>query len=199
MLNPEGGVALGAVGVYCGSSSGTHPDYVETARALGVVLAQRGITLVYGGGSVGLMGAVANAALNAGGLVHGVITEALVSAEVSHRNLTTLEIVDSMHARKYRMAELVDGFIALPGGYGTLDELFEVLTWTQLGIHSKPAVLVNVRGYFDGVLHQTRHAVNEGFMKQAHAEVLRSAATPHEAIELLAMPVAPPVPKWVDT
>ncbi len=184
--------------MYCGSSTGHDPVYAHAASQLGASIADRGLTLVYGGGNVGLMGTVADAALRAGGRVHGVITEALLGAEVAHRQLTELEIVPTMHDRKARMAELADGFVALPGGFGTFEELFEVLTWTQLGIHSKPIVLVNVAGYWDPLLSQTRHATEQGFMKPDHQEVLRSSPTVDGALVELFRPLEPTVPKWVD-
>lgn len=186
------------VAVYCGSSSGHDPVYANAARDLGTGIAGRGLTLVYGGGNVGLMGTVADAALRAGGRVHGVITEALLGAEVAHRELSELEVVATMHERKARMAELADGFVALPGGFGTFEELFEVLTWTQLGIHTKPVVLVNVAGFWDPLLSQTRHATEQGFMKPVHEQVMRSAATVDEALTELFRPMPPTVPKWAD-
>jgi uncharacterized protein (TIGR00730 family) len=184
------------VAVYCGSSAGTDPAFIEAAIATGRELAGRGIELVYGGGRVGLMGAVADAVLNDGGTVHGIITSALLDAEVGHTGLTNLEVVDSMHDRKLRMADLADGFLALPGGFGTWDELFEVITWTQLGIHSKPVAVLNTNGYWDGLLQQTKHAAANGFMKEIHADLLRSASEPKEAIDLLLSPVPLPSPKW---
>jgi uncharacterized protein (TIGR00730 family) len=185
-----------SVGVYCGSSSGGHGDYVSAAIELGALLAKRDLTLVYGGGRVGLMGALADSVLENGGRAHGVITEALLDAEVGHNGLTTLETVGSMHDRKLRMAELADGFLALPGGFGTWDELCEVLTWTQLGIHRKPIALVNVRGYWNGLLEQTRVAAEEGFMKAVHAELLRPADNVTDALDLLLTPTPLPEPKW---
>ncbi len=146
-----------SVAVYCGSSSGHDPVFVEAAVATGQELAKRGLELVYGGGKVGLMGAVADAVLGSGGTVHGVITTSLLDAEVGHLGLTSLEVVESMHERKSLMAERADAFLALPGGFGTFDELFEVLTWTQLGIQSKPVAVVNVAGYWDFVLKQAAH------------------------------------------
>ncbi len=187
---------LSAVAVFCGSSPGNNPVYAEAAAELGTAIAARGLTLVYGGGNVGLMGIVAEAALAAGGRVHGVITEALLGAEVGHRGITELEVVATMHERKARMADLADGFVALPGGYGTYEELFEVLTWTQLGIHHKPVVVVNVAGFWDPLLAQANHAMAAGFMKPAHQAVLRSAGSATEALELLVTPLPPPIPKW---
>jgi uncharacterized protein (TIGR00730 family) len=184
------------VAVYCGSSAGTDPAFTHAAVAIGQELAQRGIELVYGGGRVGLMGSVADSVLNEGGTVHGIITTALLDAEVGHTGLTSLEVVDSMHDRKLRMADMADAFLALPGGFGTWDELFEVITWTQLGIHSKPVALLNTNGYWDGLLQQTKHAAANGFMKEIHADLLRSASEPKEAIDLLLSPVPMPTPKW---
>jgi uncharacterized protein (TIGR00730 family) len=186
-----------SVAVYCGSSPGTDPIYLEAAIALGQQLAERSLRLVYGGGSVGLMGAVADACMAAGGEVHGVITTALLHAEVGHPGLTNLEVVDSMHDRKARMAELADGFLALPGGFGTYEELFEVLTWTQLGIHSKPIVVVNVKGFWDPLLAQTARSTDDGFMKPVHRDVLRSAPDAQSALEMLLTPLPPLTPKWV--
>jgi uncharacterized protein (TIGR00730 family) len=184
------------VAVYCGSSPGLDPTFAEAAAEIGMELARRGLELVYGGGRVGLMGTVADAVLNEGGTVHGIITTALLDAEVGHLGLTRLEVVDSMHDRKLRMADLADGFLALPGGFGTWDELFEVITWTQLGIHSKPVALLNTNGYWDGLLQQTKHAAANGFMKEIHADLLRSAREPKEVIDLLLSPVPLPTPKW---
>ncbi len=184
------------VAVYCGSSSGTNPSFVNAATATGRELARRGLELVYGGGRVGLMGAVANAALEAGGTVHGVITTALLNAEVGHGELTTLEVLATMHDRKARMAELADAFLALPGGFGTFDELFEVLTWTQLGIHHKPIALLNVDGYWDFLLQHVEHATNVGFVHPHHGELLRQGVTAYDALEQLLLPLPPPSPKW---
>jgi uncharacterized protein (TIGR00730 family) len=188
---------MNSVAVYCGSSPGHDPAYIDAANQLGCAIASNGLTLVYGGGHVGLMGAVADAALSAGGRVHGVITTALLDAEVGHAGLSELEVVTSMHERKARMAELADGFLALPGGYGTYEELFEVLTWTQLGIHTKPIVLVNVLGFWDPLLAQTARSTDDGFMRPTHRDVLRSHADPVGALELLMMPLPAPTPKWV--
>ena len=184
------------VAVYCGSSGGTRPEYEAAATATGRILAGLGFELVYGGGHVGLMGAVADAVLAEGGVVRGVITEALFDAEVGHLGLTSLEVVSTMHERKARMADLADAFLALPGGFGTLDELCEVLTWTQLGIQQKPIALVNVGGYWDPLLAMAAMSASEGFMKAVHRDLLRSAADPAEAIALLMMPLPVPEPKW---
>ena len=184
------------VAVYCGSSPGNNPAFTDAAVETGKELARRGLELVYGGGRVGLMGAVADAVLNEGGTVYGIITSALLDAQVGHTGLTNLEVVDSMHERKLRMADLADAFLALPGGFGTWDELFEVITWTQLGIHSKPAAVLNTNGYWDGLLRQTKHAAANGFMKEIHADLLRSANEPKEVIDLLLSPVPLSTPKW---
>ncbi len=187
-----------SVAVYCGSSPGHDGSFVSAAQALGALIAAQDLTLVYGGGKVGLMGAVADAAMAAGGRVHGVITEALLNAEVGHDGISSLEVVTTMHERKARLAELADGFLALPGGYGTYEELFEVLTWTQLGIHQKPVVLVNVNGFWDPLVAQAARATNDGFMKPAHRDVMRVADTPAAALQLLLTPLAPMTPKWAD-
>ena len=156
---------ISALCVYCGSSSGNHPDYIERARAFGSAMAQRGITLVYGGGKVGLMGAVADAVLAGGGRVIGVIPRQLVALEVAHQGLTELQVVDTMHQRKTRMFELADAFVALPGGFGTLDEMFEMLTWSQLGLHEYPCAFLDVRGYFTPLRGMMDHMVSEGFVR----------------------------------
>ena len=161
--------------VFCGASSGRDPSYAAFATAVGEGLARRGIGLVYGGGRVGLMGAVAEGALAAGGEVHGVIPQALVDRELAHDGLTQLHVVDTLHARKARMAELSDAFVALPGGLGTLEELAEVLSWAQLGLHAKPVALLDPSGYFDPLLAFFERAVAEGFLAAAHRELLTVA------------------------
>lgn len=186
------------VAVYCGSSPGTNPAFVEAASALGTLLAERRLELVYGGGKVGLMGAVADAVLASGGVVHGVITVDLLAAEVGHTGITRLEVVESMHLRKARMGELADAFLALPGGFGTWEELTEMLTWTQLGIQRKPLALCNVAGFWDPLIEQTRTAVAAGFIRPEHGELLRVGDTPSEALDALLAPVPLPSPKWVD-
>ena len=184
------------VAVYCGSSSGTGPAYLADAKAVGRLLAERGIEVVYGGGRVGLMGAVADAALAAGGTVLGVITVDLLNAEVGHLGLSDLLVVETMHLRKARMAELADGFLALPGGFGTWEELTEMLTWTQLGLQRKPIALCNTLGFWDALLAQTAAAVTAGFVKPQHGELLRVGDDPTSAIDALFDPVALPTPKW---
>ena len=161
--------------VFCGSSSGSKREYLEAAEALGSLLGRSQIELVYGGASVGLMGAMANAALAAGGRVTGIIPKALDSREVAHRGLSKLEIVDTMLERKARMTELADGFVALPGGGGTLDELFEVFTWAQLGMHTKPIVLYQVAGFYDHLIEFVDHAVTQGFISAEHRRILKVA------------------------
>ncbi|HLO76698.1 MAG TPA: TIGR00730 family Rossman fold protein, partial [Magnetospirillum sp.] len=164
--------------VFCGSSRGTNPAYAEAAAATGRLIAQRGLGLVYGGGDVGLMGIVANAALAAGGEVIGVIPDALMRMEVGNPNLTALHVVGTMHERKAMMAELSDGFIALPGGIGTLEELFEVWTWGQLGLHPKPLGLLDVAGYYDHLHAFLDHTVAEGFLKDRHRAMVAVDADP---------------------
>lgn len=161
--------------VYCGSAAGASPVYADAARALGRELVRRDIGLVYGGGNVGLMGAIADEVMANGGRATGVIPEALMKREVGHHGLTELHIVKDMHERKAMMAELADGFIAMPGGFGTLEELFEVTTWAQLGLHQKPIGLLNVHGFYDGLTGLATHLVSEGFVRPDHAQLLMHA------------------------
>lgn len=163
---------LDSVCVFCGSSAGTKDDYRLAAQEVGATLARQKIQLVYGGGNVGLMGVLADACLAEGGKVVGVIPRALVDKEVAHSGLTQMHIVDSMHTRKATMARLSDAFVALPGGLGTFEEFFEVLTWAQLGFHSKPCGLLNVAGYYDPLLAMFEHTVAEGFVRPAHREMV---------------------------
>ncbi|MFB9903551.1 LOG family protein [Allokutzneria oryzae] len=158
--------------VFCGSRPGRGSDYVETARAFGRLLGERGVDLVYGGASVGTMGEIADATLAAGGEVHGVIPHHLQAREIGHQGLTELHVVDTMHDRKAKMAELADAFVALPGGIGTLEELFEVWTWSMLGIHAKPVALLDVNGFFQPLLGLADHMVSEGFLRQEVRDVL---------------------------
>ncbi|MCW3834617.1 TIGR00730 family Rossman fold protein [Sphingomonas canadensis] len=160
------------IAVYCGSASPADPVYIEAARHVGRTLAERGIGLVYGGGRLGLMGAVADAALEAGGEVIGIIPEALVNAEVAHRGLTTLEVVQTMHERKARFVDLADGFVNLPGGTGTMDELWEALSWAQLGYHSDPIGLLNIAGYYDKLVEFWEHMGRVGFVRPQHQGLL---------------------------
>jgi uncharacterized protein (TIGR00730 family) len=164
--------------VYCGSSPGSHPDYLAAADALGHELLERGLTLVYGGASKGLMGRLADTVKAGGGKVVGVIPQTLVDKEIAHPALDELHVVASMHERKSLMAELADGFIALPGGFGTLEEIIETLTWAQLGFHAKPCGLLNVAGYYDALLGFLRSAVDQGFVRHEHLEMLLVDAQP---------------------
>lgn len=164
--------AMQRLAVYCGSATPADPIYVESARAVGHALAERGIGLVYGGGRLGLMGAVADAALAAGGEVIGVIPEALVAAEVAHRGLTRLEVVATMHERKARFTELADGFVTLPGGTGTMDELWEAMSWAQLGYHSDPIGLLNVAGFYDPLIAFVKRMGEVGFIRPQHQGLL---------------------------
>ncbi len=171
--------------VFCGSQVGKQPFYAENARQLGSLLAQRRIGLVYGAGNIGLMGVLADAVLRAEGEVIGVIPKALVEKEVAHAQLTELHIVDTMHQRKAFMADRADGFAALPGGYGTADELFEILTWAQLGLHAKPIGLLNVAGYFDPLLGWLENMVQEGFLKPKHFRLLQVAEQAEQLLNML--------------
>ncbi|MEI6232026.1 MAG: TIGR00730 family Rossman fold protein [Planctomycetota bacterium] len=164
--------------VFCGSSVGKRPEYSDAARELGALAAQKGIAIVYGGGRTGLMGAVADAALAAGGQVIGVIPEGLATRELKHDGLTELHVVKSMHERKAKMAELADAFVALPGGLGTFEELCEILTWSQLGIHSKACGVLNTAGYFDLLLGLFNHAVNERFVRADDRALVLDANEP---------------------
>ncbi len=184
--------------VFCGSSSGGHPDYANAARELGQSLAGQHIGLVYGGAKVGLMGQIAEAVLAAGGEVIGVIPKHLEAREVAHRGLTDLRIVSSMHERKSLMADLSDGFIALPGGLGTLEELFEIATWAQLGIHEKPLGVLNVRGYYDRLMGFLDDAVEERFVRMEHRSLIAIQDDPEALVEALRAFEPKPVAKWLD-
>jgi uncharacterized protein (TIGR00730 family) len=185
-------MTLHRICVFCGSSAGSRPAYAEAARELGRTLAQRGIGVVFGGGKVGLMGVLADAALAAGGEAIGVIPEALEAREIAHAGLTRLHVVRSMHERKTLMADLADAFIALPGGFGTFEEFFEAVTWTQLGIHGKPCGLLNVDGYYDALLGQLDRAVGDGFIhRHNRLLVLDSASIPALLERLEVQPPAP--------
>lgn len=184
--------------VFLGSNPGNRPEYRLAAQNLGAELARRGITTVYGGSNVGLMGALADAALAAGGEVIGVIPEALQKKEIAHTGLTEQHIVGSMHQRKALMAELSDGFIALPGGMGTLEELCEMLTWGQLGFHGKPCGLLDVGGYFQALCDFLDNAVSQGFVQPAHRGMLLSAPEPGALLSLFEGYRAPVVNKWVE-
>lgn len=183
--------------VFSGSSSGCIADYRDAATQLGTLLAGRGIGLVYGGASVGLMGAVADAAMAAGGEVIGVIPHALVKREVAHAGLPDLRVVDSMHERKALMAELSDAFIALPGGIGTFEELFEVWTWTQLGAHAKPCGLLNVHGFYDKLLDFLDHVVGQEFLKPQDRQLLSAAQEPEALLDRLSAFRASAEVQWI--
>ena len=171
--------------IYCGCSDRVRPVYLESARQMGTALAERGLTLVYGAGSTGLMGALADAALEAGGQVIGVIPAIFNTPRLAHNGLTRLEVLDTIHLRKARMIELSDAFIALPGGFGTLEELFEILTWAQVGLHHKPIGLLNTQGYFDPLLGLLDHIEQEGFIYSEHRQLLSQAETPQALLEAL--------------
>lgn len=189
--------AVRDVCVFCGSSAGTDGRYAEAARAVGSALAARGLGLVYGAGNVGLMGVLADAALAGGGRVVGVIPRALLDRELAHQGLNELHVVETMHQRKAMMADRADAFLALPGGYGTLDELFEILTWAQLGIHAKPIGLLDVGGYFEPLLAWVRHAHAEGFVRRQHVELLHVAARTEDLLDAMtSREVVPAVTKW---
>jgi uncharacterized protein (TIGR00730 family) len=184
--------------VFAGSNSGFQPIYRKAAEELGQALAARHLGLVYGGARIGLMGVLANAILDSGGQVTGVIPAALVEKEVGHSGLGDLRIVGSMHERKALMAELADGFIALPGGWGTLDELFEILTWGQLGLHQKPCGLLNAQGYFDSLLAFVEHSVREGFVRREHGSMMLVSSSSGALLDMLASYQPPAVEKWID-
>jgi uncharacterized protein (TIGR00730 family) len=175
---------LKRVAVYCGSACGTDPVFLAEARALGTAIAGAGFGLVYGGASVGLMGAVADAALAGGAEVIGVLPEILSGSEIAHRGLTRLEVVSTMHERKARMVKLADAFLMLPGGYGTLDEMMEIVTWKQLRLHAKPCVLINTAGYWDGLLAFLDHAVDAGFLKAENRRLLEVVRSVDEAVQV---------------
>jgi uncharacterized protein (TIGR00730 family) len=185
--------------IFCGSSIGNQPVYADAARRFGEALAARRLGLVFGGGHIGMMGALADAALRAGGEVIGVIPQALVDRELAHRGLTQLHVVGTMHQRKALMADLADGFAALPGGFGTADELFEILTWAQLGLHPKPIGLLNVAGFFDPLLAWIEHTVRAAFLRPEHRGLLVEASDPEELLDqLLAFRPRQTPAKWID-
>ncbi len=187
-----------SVCVFCGSSQGNDPAYTQAARSLGRTLAEANVRLVFGGGHVGLMGVISNAALEAGGEVIGIIPKSLVERELAHPGLTDLRIVGSMHERKAMMSDLSEGFIALPGGTGTLEEFFEVLTWAQLGEHRKPCGLLNVAGYYDPLITIFDHMVRKGFLSASNRSLVLVEAEPAALIGRLEEYEPPAKPKWID-
>lgn len=184
--------------VYCGSSSGSQPDYALAARQLARAMVRKNIDLVYGGASVGIMGEIAGAVLEEGGDVIGIIPKDLFVKEVAHTGLTELREVASMHERKLLMAELSDGFIALPGGFGTFEEILEIITWSQLGMHQKPCGLLNVHHYYDKLIDFLDHAVSEHFVKEIHRSIVLVAESPEILLEKFEAHKAPEAVKWID-
>ena len=184
--------------VFCGSNKGAKPAYIEAAKSLGKVLVKKNIGLIYGGGKVGLMGVIADEVLASGGEVIGVIPQSLVNREVAHQNVTQMHIVNSMHERKALMADLSDGFMALPGGMGTFDEFCEILTWAQLGIHQKPCGILNIENYFTPLLAMFDHAMREGFLRDTHRALVIEATEPETLLDLLAKHQPQHVEKWLD-
>ncbi len=187
-----------SVCVFCGSSTGTDPVYADAARRMGETIVKRDLTLVYGGGRIGLMGEIARAVLKDGGRVIGVIPEALLRKELAYDDLTELHVVRTMHERKQMMADLADGFVAMPGGYGTFEEFCEVLTWAQLGIHGKPCALLNVNRYYDGMLALFDHAVAEGFVRTLHRAMVLAESDPDVLLNAMERYAPPAVEKWLD-
>ena len=197
-MSDEAPVPAVSLCVYCGTNLGTSSAYVQAASALGAAMADRGIGLVYGGGRLGLMGAVADAVLAGGGHVAGVIPQSLVRAELAHPGLTSLEVADTMHTRKARMAELADGFVALAGGFGTFEELLEVLTWNQLGFIHKPVVLFDVDGFYAPLIEMFSTAVAAGFVRADHAALAQRATTVDDVLNLAMAPAPTTRHKWID-
>lgn len=183
--------------VYCGSNGGRLPEYIDQARAFGRELVKRDIGLVYGGAAVGIMGAVADAVMEAGGHAVGIIPESLMQKELAHRGLSELHVVQSMHERKTMMAEKADGFVALPGGAGTLEEIFETWTWAQLGMHKKPVGLLNIAGYYDALAVFLDHTVEEAFMRPQHRAMLAIENDPAALLDRFASYEPPTVSKWI--
>jgi uncharacterized protein (TIGR00730 family) len=189
---------LRTVCVYCGSSPGRQAGFAEAAAALGRTIARRGMTLVYGGAQVGLMGVVADAAIDEGGEVHGVITRGLETKEIAHRGLTHLDVVDTMHERKAAMADLTDGFVMLPGGFGTFDEFFEAVTWTQLGVHDKPCGVLDVGGYFDPLEALLDNATAQGFVRGEHRGLVMVDDDADTLLDRMAAWEPVVIDKWID-
>jgi uncharacterized protein (TIGR00730 family) len=190
--------AMKRICVFCGSSLGSRPEFADAAVALGQELARRGLELVYGGASVGLMGLVADAVLRGGGRAIGVIPEPLASKELAHAGLSELHVVGSMHERKAKMAELADGFVTLPGGIGTFEETFEILTWAQLGLHRKPCGLLDVAGYYAPVVQLLDHANKEGFVRREHLSMVLVESTPTALLDRFATYEPQFVAKWIE-
>lgn len=185
------------IAVYCGSSSGVNGIYREQAAKLGKLLAERQTEVIFGGGKVGLMGHLADAAMNAGGKVTGIIPTFLHVKEVAHDHITEMITVDSMHERKAMIFDMSDAFIALPGGFGTLDELFEMLTWAQLGLHQKPVGILNINGYFDPILEGIDSMVDEGFLKLDNREMIQVSGQAEKLLLMMEKYEAPSLPKWI--
>ena len=198
MTEPTHRRKLRRVCVYCGSSNHIDPHYRAAAQAMGAALVERGIALVFGGGSVGLMGEIADTVLQLGGEVYGVIPRKLKELEVGHDGCTELFVVDGMHARKLMMSQLADAFIALPGGFGTMEELFEVTTWTQLEYQQKPVGVLNVRGYYDPMLQWIAHANREGFIRDLHQDLILSKDAPNDLLDALELAQLPELARWID-
>jgi len=190
---------MNSICVFCGSSDSVHADYLAAARTMGITLAERGVTLVYGGGKTGLMGAVADGVLEAGGEVVGVIIPSMNTRSLAHDGITRMDVTPNMHARKARMHELSDGYIAMPGGYGTFDELFETLTWAQTGAHEKPVGLLNARNYYVPLLAAIDHAVVEGFIFKEHSDTLFCDSDPNKLLDAMAEYIHPhdAVKRWM--
>ncbi len=197
---PSEGIAIRSVCVYCGSSSRVAQCYKDNANTLGAMLAKQGVDVVYGGGRVGLMGIVADAALNAGGRVIGIIPQHIQSKEIEHLGLTELHVVDGMHTRKRMMAEKSDAFVILPGGFGTLDEAFEIITWKQLQLHEKPIIIFDDGGFWDPLITLMEHLIHEGFATEQHRNLVRVARSLPDVFDLLKQPIIPSPPietKWL--
>ncbi len=188
---------MNRIAVFCGSNKGGHPVYASQARELGQLLAQKKITLVFGGSKVGLMEELSDAALQSGGKVIGVMPRLLYDKGIGHPGLTEMIVVETMHERKMRMSEQCDGVIVMPGGFGTLDECFEMVTWGQLGIHQKPVALLNVNGFYDPLAQMLDHMTTQGFLKEAHREMLIISSNPKRILEKMANYSAPQTGKWI--
>lgn len=187
-----------SITVFCGSSNGFRTEYAEAARTLARLFAENNIRLIFGGGQVGLMGIIADEVMRLGGEVIGIIPDSLDRKEVGHRGITELRVVSSMHERKAQMAELADGFIAMPGGIGTFEEFFEILTWAQLGFHEKPCAILNVAGYYDGLLALCDHAVTEGFLRPAHRQLILEDSNAEILLEKMRNLKPLRLEKWID-